>query len=45
MRKIGIIAVLSLVVMALAAVPALAASPHFKRRTENPICGSLQLGE
>jgi hypothetical protein len=31
MRKLGIIAVLSLMVMALAAVPALAASPHFLR--------------
>jgi len=33
MRKIGIIAVLSLLVMAVAAVPALAASPHFKPRS------------
>jgi hypothetical protein len=31
MRKIGIIAVLSMLVMALAAVPALAANPHFLR--------------
>ena len=31
MRKIGIIAVLSLMMMALAAVPALAANPHFLR--------------
>jgi hypothetical protein len=31
MRKIGIIAVLSLMVLALAAVPALADSPHFTR--------------
>jgi hypothetical protein len=33
MRKIGIIAVLSLMALALAAVPALAANPHFVRGT------------
>jgi hypothetical protein len=31
MRKLGIIAVLSLMVLAIAAVPAIAASPHFLR--------------
>jgi hypothetical protein len=33
MRKLGIIAVLALMVTALAAVPALAASPHFLRQS------------
>jgi hypothetical protein len=37
MRKIGIIAVLSLLVVALAAVPVLAASPHFKKGG-SPVC-------
>ena len=37
MRKIGIIAVLSLILLAVAAVPVLAASPHFKRGGE-PVC-------
>jgi hypothetical protein len=35
LRKFGIIAVLSLLVAAFAAVPALAANPHF---TEEPVC-------
>jgi|SRR5215208_645911 hypothetical protein len=39
MRKIGIIAVLSLMVLALAAVPALAARPH--EVTNNPITCTL----
>jgi hypothetical protein len=41
MRKIGIIAVLSLMAVALAAVPALAqvqGSPHFKGRGGEPVC-------
>jgi hypothetical protein len=37
MRKIGIIAVLALIVTALAAVPAIAASPHFKKGG-SPVC-------
>lgn len=37
MRKIGIIAVLSLLVVAIAAVPVLAASPHFKKGG-SPVC-------
>ena len=37
MRKIGIIAVLALMVTALAAVPAIAASPHFKKGG-SPVC-------
>ena len=37
MRKLGIIAVLSLLVVALAAVPALAANPHFVTK---PVCTS-----
>jgi hypothetical protein len=42
MRKIGIIAVLSLMALALAAVPAIAASPHF---IGTPTCtGSLTTG-
>jgi hypothetical protein len=41
MRKLGIIAVLSLMALALAAVPALAqvqGSPHFKGRSGAPVC-------
>jgi hypothetical protein len=41
MRKIGIIALLSLMALALAAVPALAqvqGNPHFKGRSGEPVC-------
>jgi hypothetical protein len=40
MRKLGIIAVLSLLVVALAAVPALAANPHFQAK--NTSVGQVQ---
>jgi hypothetical protein len=40
MRKLGIIAVLSLLVVALAAVPALAASPHFAGKTSSSVDSS-----
>jgi hypothetical protein len=39
LRKIGIIAVLSLIIAALAAVPALAASPHFQAK-DTSVSGS-----
>jgi hypothetical protein len=42
LRKFGIIAVLSLIVAAVAAVPALAANPHF---TDEPVCTLLDDGE
>jgi hypothetical protein len=38
MRKLGIIAVLSMLVVALAAVPALAQNPHFATGAEAPVC-------
>jgi hypothetical protein len=43
LRKIGIIAVLSLIIAALAAVPALAANPHFMSADTNGIQGDGEL--
>jgi hypothetical protein len=40
MRKLGIIAVLSLMALALAAVPALAVSPHFAGKTSSSVDSS-----
>jgi hypothetical protein len=45
MRKFGIIAVLSLLALAIAAVPALAANPHQNPQTEPLFCDLNQQGD